>query len=543
MPHVIGSRLPAAYAAAAAADLGITAVRLQAVRHARYAGHADPSFYYQLARNLAEGRGATVDFVWHFLVTPPAVHHYAPDYWQPLPSLLMAAAMRLTGDSGLRTALVASVLAGALVPAAAALLARALSERRLLPPAVAGLTALVPALSRWSVQTESATFYACFVLLALALACGRGGGPARWPLAGIAAAAAYLCRNDGLVLVALLGAALAGRVLSAWRWDRRRLRDRLAALGGFGAGVLATLAPWVVANLRGMGRPLPPTTRLPFLTSYEDTFSVGGHFGARQLLAGGPGHALWLRWHTLRLEARWTLTAVGLLPAAALLALALAWLALGRRRGPARRDGRFGWPLVAASAAAVLAFHTLVSPVASSAGAWKRSVVAFVPLVLIAIGQALGALGGSRLLRGAVVAALAAQALPAARAVPAHFVEVDNQAGAAPARLRPLLLAAAPARRPVVMTRSPWELTEATGFPSVQIPDDGLCTILRTARRYRVDAIVLPAPRAALRSGAALRASGFTLVGRGQGSSVYRLPARAGECADSDTMPRRRASP
>ncbi|HYY81173.1 MAG TPA: hypothetical protein VFD04_18625 [Actinomycetes bacterium] len=543
MPHVIGSRLPAAYAAAAAADLGITAVRLQAVRHARYAGHADPSFYYQLARNLAEGRGATVDFVWHFLVTPPAVHHYAPDYWQPLPSLLMAAAMRLTGGSGLRTALVASVLAGALVPAAAALLARALSERPLLPPAVAGLTALVPALSRWSVQTESATFYACFVLLALALACGRGGGPARWPLAGIAAAAAYLCRNDGLVLVALLGAALAGRVLSAWRWDRRRLRDRLAALGGFGAGVLATLAPWVVANLRGMGRPLPPTTRLPFLTSYEDTFSVGGHFGARQLLAGGPGHALWLRWHTLRLEARWTLTAVGLLPAAALLALALAWLALGRRRGPARRDGRFGWPLVAASAAAVLAFHTLVSPVASSAGAWKRSVVAFVPLVLIAIGQALGALGGSRLLRGAVVAALAAQALPAARAVPAHFVEVDNQAGAAPARLRPLLLAAAPARRPVVMTRSPWELTEATGFPSVQIPDDGLCTILRTARRYRVDAIVLPAPRAALRSGAALRASGFTLVGRGQGSSVYRLPARTGECADSDTMPRRRASP
>jgi hypothetical protein len=524
--------LLACYAVAVAVDIVVTVLRLDTIRHARYAGHADPSFYYQFARNLAGGRGPTIDFVWHFLTPPPAVHHYAPDYWQPLPSVLMAVPMWLAGSGGLPAALVATVLAGALVPVAAALLARALSDQPLVPPAVLALTAVTPQLAKWSVQAESVPFYAVFVLLALAMAGGHWSRRARWVLAGIFAAAAYLCRNDGLLLVLLLGAALigrAGRAGLAWRRDRDALQANVADLACFTAGVLGMLLPWLATNLREMGHAVPATTRLPFLASYEDMFAVDGGGGDGGLLPEGLGHALTIRSHSLARQWAVTLTAVGAFRIGCLLVAVAGWLLLVRRRRPAA-PGRFGWPLVGASVVAVFAFHTLVTPVASSTGAWERSLVAYVPVLVIAIVAPVFAATGSVLLRGAMVAVVATQGVLASQGLPAHAVHGSNVTGAAMARLRPLLLAAAPAGQPVVMTRQPWELTEATGFASVQIPNDDLCTILATAHRYGVTVLLLPAPRAALRDPAVLSAAGFEPAGRTGRFRAYRLPRGDGGC-------------
>ncbi|HKE97823.1 MAG TPA: hypothetical protein VKG45_02670 [Actinomycetes bacterium] len=527
----------AAYAAAVAVDAAVTVVRLRIARGAQFAGHADPSFYYQLARNLAQGRGLTVDFVWHYLTMPPDVHHYALDYWQPLPSLLLAAAMRAGGDTRLATALTATVLAAALVPVAAALLARTLSGHALVPPVAMGLTALVPQLSSFSVGAESGPFYAVFVLLTLALACARTRSRLRWPLAGITAGGAYLCRNDGLLLIALLAVALAARALAAWRRDRRVPWARAADLGLFCAAAAVTVAPSLWANLRGMGRLLPATTRLPWLVTYEDMFAVGHRDGLRAVLADGPGTALAIRSERGFSQLQLLVTReLGIVLTLCLLVLLLARLVahLRSRRGRPRagRD-RFGWPLVAASAALTLAFHALVTPVASASGGWRRSLVAYLPVLTIAVVELVFWATRPRLLRVGRAAAVAALALPGLLAVhsaPQLVLDNNNAAGMRMLAVGQLLREASPIGRPVVMARNTWELTEVTGFPAVQIPNNDLCTILRTAQRFRARLLVLPADRPALADPAALRAAGFTLAARRGGPEIWRIPAPDRAC-------------
>jgi hypothetical protein len=531
-----------AYAAATIVDLAVTAARMSAARGARYAGHADPSFYFQFARNLATGRGATVDFVWHFLVMPPSIHHYAPDYWQPLPSVFMAASMRVMRSTSLPAALMACVLAAALVPVAAALLAHGLARHALIPPIVMGLTALSAPLARWSVAAESVAFYALFVLLALALACGRWNPHLRWPLAGVAASAAYLCRNDGLLLVVLFIAVLAVKALLAWG-GAGRPKERLIDLGLFATGALVTLAPWVAANLHGMGRPIPPTVQLPFLANYEDMFAIGHRNSIEALLAGGVGQALSIRYDRVVRQAGNLVTAIGIWLTLLLPILVGTRLLLRLRRDSPRDHGHFGWPFAIAAMAIVFAFDALITPVASSTGAWARSVGAFVPVSIIAAVDAAVAISRRRILRVAaltVVAAAAIYPLVSAHDISQGIVAGHNAFGRQIARLQPLLEASAvPGRPVVVMTRSPWELTEVTGFHAVQIPNNDLCVILRTARRYGVTTIVLTPKRTALRNGAALRAARFTFVGRLGRTSVYRIPVTGGTCqSKADAMPR-----
>jgi hypothetical protein len=78
----------------------------------------------------------------------------------------------------------------------------------------------------------------------------------------------------------------------------------------------------------------------------------------------------------------------------------------------------------------------------------------------------------------------------------------------------------------VVMTRNPWELTEATGIPSVQIPNDSLDTVLAVARRYHVTDIELNDGRSALRDRKSLLAPDGPLVRSSvafTGHPIYRI--------------------
>src|SRR5579875_223926 len=70
--------------------IGVTIYRMVVATDARYPGHADPAFYYQVGRNLATGRGPYIDYIWHFLAPVKSVHHFAWDYWLPMPSLLIS---------------------------------------------------------------------------------------------------------------------------------------------------------------------------------------------------------------------------------------------------------------------------------------------------------------------------------------------------------------------------------------------------------------------------------------------------------------------
>ncbi len=62
-------------------------------------GNYDTAYYYAVARNLADGRGAIDTVLWHFLGPPETVVRPIGDYWPPGWPFLLAALMRVFGHS------------------------------------------------------------------------------------------------------------------------------------------------------------------------------------------------------------------------------------------------------------------------------------------------------------------------------------------------------------------------------------------------------------------------------------------------------------
>jgi hypothetical protein len=114
-----------------------------------------------------------------------------------------------------------------------------------------------------------------------------------------------------------------------------------------------------------------------------------------------------------------------------------------------------------------------------------------------------------------------------------NFIASNNAAATTPRMLLPLLereRMCLPVEI-VVMTRDPWEFTEATGFRSLQIPNNGLDEILKIGERYKATHLLLPAPRAALSDVASITLPNgpFSVVGTVSGTTLLRFPGRIAE--------------
>ena len=514
-----------AYAALAVADIAVTIWRWSLVAGARHAGHADPSYYFGTARNLATGRGLTTDYVWEFLTLPAHLHHYAADYWQPLPSILLSVPMVLTGSHTVVTALSASIVAGALVPLAVAALAYRLSGNHLLGVVAAIVICLIPRLSYWSVQTESVPFFVLFALTAMAAAAGRGPGRRRWVVAGACAAAAYLCRSDGVLLLLGLALPLLWPVVRHPRSERRTL----PALGAYAIGAGALLVPWLVVNLVFLGRLLPPTSGLAFLGSYEQLFAVGTHPGLHDVLRKGVGAAVDFRLNALSKLWRQVVVDMGrawmwalcLLAALNLLAL------IDRSPRPVDAPPRAGLLLLSSIAFADFLVQGLVIPIVGRGGTWERSVLAYVPLLVIA--ALMGAVRVERLPLAGFAAVVAAVVTLAVNTSVAGVVPRNNTAGDVVAAYQPFLGKGEPRADVVVMTRDVWQVTEVSRYASVMIPDGSFCDLVRVAKRYHATDFVTAQQRPEL-GNTQLVAGGFTLVGGSKLHSVYRFPAQLPAC-------------
>ena len=69
------------------------------------------------------------------------------------------------------------------------------------------------------------------------------------------------------------------------------------------AGYLVVSAPYLVANLRHFGSPLPPAANdFPYVSNYEDLFAPHVQHSLSALLAGSPVGFLDLRVHLLDLQ-------------------------------------------------------------------------------------------------------------------------------------------------------------------------------------------------------------------------------------------------
>jgi hypothetical protein len=233
-------------------------------------GYMDADYYFAIGLQLVEGQGLSEPFLWNYLDDPMGLPHVANLYWMPLPSLISAGGMWLTGADFRGAQLPFILLAAALPPLSAYFCQQLSRERRL--AWMAGLFAALPGFFLpFLVTVDSFAVFAIVGSLSLWLMARsvKEPTPLRWFLAGLLIGVGNLARADGLLLIGI------GALAVIWSG-----RKRVAGGAMLGLGFLAVVAPWWARNLSATGAILNPgSQRLLWMLNYNDLFA----FPASQL--------------------------------------------------------------------------------------------------------------------------------------------------------------------------------------------------------------------------------------------------------------------
>lgn len=265
----------------------------------------DPAFYVQTARNVVAGRGLVIDVIYNYWVPFASVTHPSHEYWMPITSLMMAAFMRLGGDS-LVMAQLPGVLAGALWPVLTYIGGLSLMAHRRwsLIAALMVLLGAVPvyqATAADSMGLFTALSASTMLIGAAAIDRTRRGMADRrtWVLTGLAGllcGLSYLTRSHG----SLLPIALALVGLLTLRAQRATLA-RMMLIGGLAYFIV--VVPWWLRNTAVFGTAQPiPLLSLAATTDNNQWYNVGG----------GPSLAAldWTQVLGVRVTAIWQLLGV-----------------------------------------------------------------------------------------------------------------------------------------------------------------------------------------------------------------------------------------
>ena len=248
------------------------AVRVAAASQIAFPRPEDTAYYVGVARNLVEGRGLVSDALWSYATPPLVFPRPAFEVWLPLPSLLAAVPLALSGarapiplETAMRAAQVVSTSLGSLLAVLAWRLGadvaaeRGLATGRARTLAVgAGLTtALYLPLVLHSALPDSTILFGVLALAAILLvnrvlgdACGPRVTDRRLWAAGLLLGLAALTRNEAAWLALAL-------VIPVWRLPgaSRAARGRLT--GVLAIASLAVFVPWAIRDWAVFGSPLP----------------------------------------------------------------------------------------------------------------------------------------------------------------------------------------------------------------------------------------------------------------------------------------------
>ncbi len=470
-------------------------------------GFADPaypdSFYYvDVARQLAAGHGFNTDVLWIFaevggrIPASPVLPIPSNAHWMPLASIVQVPFIWVLGPTAF-----ASALPFALIGATAAPLAWAIGRDAGAPRFVAigaGVLTALPGLSWvYMAQPDNFSLYQPLVAGALWMAArGVRGSPRSFLLAGLLAGLATLSRNDGVLVLGVMGL--------AFLWDRWRTRRpfgvepprpaRIPFWTAIGSVALFALcvAPWFARQLLVFGSLSPSTAtgRVLFIRDIGEWNSITTPATLDHLLGMGIGPLLLTRLGGLVAAAFIFSVLVGALVLVPPM-LAGAW--------HRRRDTWFG-PFLA-YAVALFLFSGIVSAVHVPGGTFIHSAVALVPHgyvlalegIVVAIGwiarrrPAWNAAQASRVFVGAAVGFGLLAAVGGAVSVHATWAAGAERAQAVG---RALDAAGAPLDDRV-MSIDASGTKYWTGRPGVVLVNDPLDTVHQVAQAYDTRWLVL----------------------------------------------------
>jgi hypothetical protein len=356
-----------------------------AARLAVIPGFPDPaypdSFYYvDVARQLAAGHGFSTDVLWIFaevggkIPANPVLPIPSNAHWMPLASIVQVPFIWVLGPTAF-----ASALPFALIGATAAPLIWAIGRDSGAPPLVAIgaaiLTAVPGLMFPFMAQPDNFSIYQPLVAGALWMA-GRGllGSRRSFLLAGFLAGVATLSRNDGVLVLGVLGLAF---LWDRWRSFRawgsqppRPARIPLATALGAVALFAVCVGPWFARQLLVFGSLSPSTAsgKVLFIRNIGEWNSITTPATLDHLLGMGIGPLLLTRLNGLTEAISISSLLVGVVALVPPMVIG-AW---GRRH-----DSRYGPYL--AYVAVLFAFSALVSAVHVPGGTFIHSAIALAP--------------------------------------------------------------------------------------------------------------------------------------------------------------------
>lgn len=258
-------------------------------------GYADSSYYVEVARSLAAGRGLSVDFVWIFaevggrIPAEPVLPIPSNAHWLPLASFIQAPFIALLGPSAYASAL-PLVLIGATAAPLTWLIARDAGATPLVQVG-AGVLAAVPAAGTvFMAQPENFAIFQPLVAATLWLAArGLRGDVRSYVLAGVLVGLASLARNDGFLLGGAVGLVWVIDRWRAWRAERPAALPLGAAVACLSAFLLV-VGPWWGRQLLEFGSisPTSSTGEALWITEYRQWNSTTADLSLAAFVAAGP---------------------------------------------------------------------------------------------------------------------------------------------------------------------------------------------------------------------------------------------------------------
>ena len=481
-------------------------VRAWAARQMPFPTPEDATYYWGVARNLAEGSGLTSNALWSY-VTPArdasgalslGFPRPAFEIWLPLPALLAAIPMALMGSGAYGPALLVPVLVGALVPVLAWRVAADLAEERDLAPERARTLALGSGLvaAAWlplvlpSAVLDSTSPYgvpalaACLLMVRLVRRPPARLLDGRVVALGIAIGIAYLSRNEA----AWIG--LAWLAVAAWAYRRRGVRAVVGPVAAAGLAALLVVSPWLMRSWLTFGSPLPGQAALnAFSVTGYDIFAWADQPTLARYLAVGAGELLDQRLAAFGHNLVDVLVVPGF-PISPLGLIALPWIGRARALRP-----------LLLLALLTFGATTLLFPVATTWGTFLHASIPPLVLLLVAglagLDTVIAAIGRRRrwtrpvawlgpLFGGFAAVLIVGLGIPAYGAqagdIEARYAALAGRFAALGDPLDPAV--------PVISNHPMW-VAEANRVRALALPDEPVSSVIEIARTFGARYVVL----------------------------------------------------
>ena len=446
----------------------------------QHPGHADPSFYVTLAKNIAAGKGFYIDYLWHYVYKPATISHYALDYWLPGASLIQSIFILLFGDDlfYITLASVTFVLFTAIVAMWCSYRLSGSFETAM----IAGIFFLaIPSTFLSALSNQTSSFYMFFVFTALALAFLGFKNKGFFIFSGAFVAFANMTRGDGVLLLGVL-------LISAFIFFgfRRGLRVWIYTFAVY----ILFMLPLYWLNYSSAGYLMPPSYKAVFLKEYGELFMFHTeNLNLSHYFTLGTLDIIKQKMLAFRINSRRFLS----WPISFLVTISIISMALNKDTTFLRRQIPFVLFFVV-----IFVFYVFVLD-KYIAGFKQSSAAVNAPLAIIAahfIGKNVG-----KYMKMVIVGIYIVTSLPQGVRATLEVAATNARTGERYAAICAFINKhnSSEEQSAVVMTRQVWELNESCGLKAVQVPTDGSDAFIDVYERYRPNFLLIE--RAWLRKG------------------------------------------